>query len=408
MKRTFFIAALLGLAGMVLAQSMELTSARLYKKQGEFLKSLDFYNQVLEKDPNRLEAYYERGELYEVIAADSGKIGLAREIVGDNPDPQVVLYDRMIADFKEAVTPRTDKDEATIKKYRKKLDRILDERWDNFYFKAVHLDSAYTAAQETGMTEPDPKEYLRTAIGQLDLAIKMRPEKWNAYGLKAQMLGKTGEDEAALDNWLLARKYIESSDMKQKKSEDYTQAIDVIQGNLLQGYYNQKQYLKTVELADEILAKDAESIDALQFKAFSLVQLATSDSISAEEQARLKQEAIISLEKAKAIRADDPTIIYYIGQFSLQLGDTAAALAAFNEYLTQDEQDRDVLFALGVIYLEGGSYVDTERARDLFKKLTEFHPDDAAAWTNYGVALIRLGKHEEGKEAIEKGKSLSN
>jgi Flp pilus assembly protein TadD len=76
-------------------------------------------------------------------------------------------------------------------------------------------------------------------------------------------------------------------------------------------------------------------------------------------------------------------------------------------YLKMEPADQDALFIVGVIYLEGGTFVNTEKARDIFKALTEHHPENAAAWTNYGVSLIRLGDNAGGKAAIEKGKAVS-
>ncbi|MBK6766852.1 MAG: tetratricopeptide repeat protein [bacterium] len=47
---------------------MELTSAKIYKKQGEFAKALEFYDQAVAKDPSDPEALFERGELLGEIA----------------------------------------------------------------------------------------------------------------------------------------------------------------------------------------------------------------------------------------------------------------------------------------------------------------------------------------------------
>ena len=52
MKRAICLVSLLLVAGLALAASMELTSARLYKKQGEWLKSVQFYSDALKKDPS--------------------------------------------------------------------------------------------------------------------------------------------------------------------------------------------------------------------------------------------------------------------------------------------------------------------------------------------------------------------
>ena len=127
----------------------------------------------------------------------------------------------------------------------------------------------------------------------------------------------------------------------------------------------------------------------------------------------MKQEAIQALEKARdsqkgeggdpAVLAD---ILYTIAQFNLQLGDTAKTIQAMTESLTVKPDDKDALFLLGVLYLEGGSFTNTEKARDTFKHLTEIDPENAAAWTNYGVALIRLGKTEEGRKMVDKAKTI--
>jgi Flp pilus assembly protein TadD len=68
--------------------------------------------------------------------------------------------------------------------------------------------------------------------------------------------------------------------------------------------------------------------------------------------------------------------------------------------------DKDILFVLGVLYLEGGSHTDNAKARDTFKKLTEVDPNDGPAWINYGVAMTRLGNTQDGVAAIKKGKAL--
>ncbi|MBU0507272.1 tetratricopeptide repeat protein [bacterium] len=404
MKRTFIIAvAVLAMAGMVFAQ--ELASARLYKKQGEWLKSLDFYNQVLEKAPSLLDAYFERGELYYDVLSDSSKVELAQPMAGETENPERVLLERMVADFQQATIEHTPKDKSKIRKFQKAIDRMLQTRWNHHYFIAVLCDSLYDQNVGAGVTDPDPKQHLLKGVEELDLAIVALPAKWNAYGLRAQILGKLTRADESLESWNQALERIRASDMKKEQPDEYEQAVQVIQGKLLQGNYSLNRYRETVELADQILAKDSANIDALQFKAFALAQLGTDESMTQEERNEYKSRAITALEAAKKARPDDPTILYYIGQFNLQLADTAAALAAFNEFLTKEEKDRDVLFALGVIYLEGGTFADTVKARDTFAKLVEHFPDDGAGWTNYGVALIRLREIDKGREAIEKGKT---
>ena len=121
----------------------------------------------------------------------------------------------------------------------------------------------------------------------------------------------------------------------------------------------------------------------------------------------MRREAVQALDAAQKSRPDYSPIIYTKGQFCLQLGDTACAMQEFTNYLELEPQDRDALLIVGVIYLEGGSFVNTKKACDTFKALTEYHPEDGAGWINYGIATIRLGDNENGRKYIEKGKQLS-
>jgi len=406
MKRTWVVAVLLISAGMALAAATELTSARLYRKQGEWLKSLQFYDEALRKDTTLLEAYFERGELLKDIAADPSKAGLAKQIAGEKPNPQFELYERMLADFREAQTARTPKDESIVKKLTKKIEAILQDRWAYFYFQAVQNDSSYTRAAAAGVETSDPRTFLHAALENLDMAVKMQPGKWNAYGLKAQICGKMEDRRSAAENWRLAMEKIVASDMARDDPQAYRQALDVIRANLLEQYYGMDQYDDAIGLAEEILHAEPENVDAIQFKAFSLARKASDTTLTEEQRNAMKNQAISALQSARTARPDEPVILYYIGQFHLQLGDTAQAVQAFDDYLKIDERDREVRFALGVIYLEGGTFANNNKARDEFARLVEMDSTDGASWINYGITLIRNGDNVKGKGAIEKGKAL--
>lgn len=390
MKKTWFTLAILATVAVVFAGGMEMTSARLYKKQGEWLKSLQFYDTELQKNPTNGEAYFERGELLGEIAMDPGKSGLAQEIAGDATNPQRALIERMLSDFDKS---KANADDKTAKRLAKKMNEITAEVWNTFYVNAVRHDSmvAYDKALE-----------------QADMAILLMPHDWRAFGLKAQILDKLEKPAEALNAWQSAHRYLSQSDWGKEKPEEYGQAMDIIHGRLLEGYYNSGQYDKTIEFADEVLKTRPGNPDAIQFKAFSLAQMASDTARNAHERDSLRAVAVAALNSARKDRPDYPPIVYTIGQFNLQLGDTVAAVAAFEDYLKLEPKDRDALFILGVIYLEGGSFINTEKARDKFKKITENDPDDGTAWINYGVALIRLGDNENGRKAIEKGKTLSS
>ncbi len=421
MKKLCLAVMVLAAASAVFAASMEMTSARLYKKQGEFEKSLQYYDAELSKNPGNGEALYERGELLGEIAMSPGRAELAKTLSSGAANPQRNLLERMIADFDKA---KAGADPKTQKKLNKEIGDIISANWNTFYVDAVHEDSA--------------KNYDK-AIEQTDMAILLMPNDWRAFGLKAQILDRLNKPMEALKEWETAHRNIRSSNWEKEKPKEYAQAMDIIQSRLLEGYYSEGERLiglesqatdttglkarsdslnamaadafqKTIEFADGMLKTAPDNGDATQFKAFALAQLASNSRFTDKQRDSLRAVAVSFLNEARKKRPDYPPIVYTVGQFNLQLGDTAAAIKAFDDYSKMEGVEprdrRDAEFVVGVIYLEGGSFVNTENARDLFKTMTEQDPNDKAAWTNYGVALIRLGDSAGGKAAIDKAKSL--
>ncbi len=389
MKKLWMVLAVFALASAVLAGSMEMTSARLYKKQGELLKSLQFYNTELEKNPGNPEALFERGELLGEIAIDSGKVKLQAEASQNVTDPQRTLFDAMLADFAKVRSAADNKD---AKKMAKKMDEILNRFWAKYYGAATKSDTL--------------KDYDR-ALAQVEMALLFRPLDWHTDALQAQLYEKKEQTDKALETWERAHQHLDASGLAKENPEEYKQASEVMHARLLEGYYSSGKYHKAIEYADQMAKDDPTNSDAVQFKAFSLAQLASDTSYSSKQRDSLRAVAVAALNEAKKARPDYAPIMYTIGQFNIQLGDTAEALKAFEEYLTKEPNDRDARFVVGVIYLEGGSFTNTEKARDTFKTLTETHPDDGPAWINYGIATIRLGDNVNGRKFIEKGKELN-
>jgi len=406
MKRTFLLTTLtlLIFAGLA-AASMELTSARVYVKQHEYGKALQFYDQALQKEPDNLEAHEERGEVLHTIASDTSLAELAKQIATDKANPQPELYDRMLADFKLAQTPHKSGDDGVIKKLTKKIDTILENTWDHFYFLALKDDSSFAD------TKDKSKQF--AALHDLDLAIKVLPTKWNAYGFKAQILTKMDSTAASAENWKLALKYnteADKSKLEDKAKLQYTEGAAIARESLLIDYYNLGRSNDVLALADEIMKSDPGNLNAIQLKANTLAKLAGDTTLPAARRDSMKTVAITALQSAASAVKDTASLAdieYTIGQFKLQVADTADALTAFANALKYNPKDKDVLFIMGVLYLEGGSHADLPKARDTFKELTDLDAENGPAWIDYGVALARLGDTKAGADAIKKGKALS-
>jgi tetratricopeptide (TPR) repeat protein len=383
---------------------MEMTSARIYKKQGDLARAVDFYNQEITKNPSNIEAVFERGELLGQIAMSDEHVGVRKQVAGESENPKLVLLEKMIADF---ATVRSSADAKMLKKLDKKMKSQVEEYWWEFYKKAVAADSVCrVASQEQRIAEVEPT--LADGVNCASIAIKLDPPNWSSRFVYAQLLGYKQKDESYELAWYDALSALDSSNLKNENAEGFANNRRYARLQLAQHFFALEQYLKTLQMADQLLADEPGLVEAIQYQAFSLATLAGDESRSTVERDSLKHVAITALTTAREANKDDEIIVYYIGQFNLQLGDTASAMTAFNDYLTIVPDDKDVLFLQGLVYLEGEKFGDLPKAADTFKKITEIKPDNGAAWTNYGIALIRQGKTVEGGEAMKKGKELGN
>lgn len=405
MKRIITFIILMSVGAAAAFAGMELQSAKIYKKQGEIAKAIEFYDQAVGKEPDNAEALFERGELLGMIAMDNVHTGLRKKLAGESTDAQRSVLERAIADFK-GVRELSASGDKKAKKYESKMQDIIERYWWEFYSKAVAADSSYRAMEEANSME-NATVVVEQGLKAAETAIMIDPEHWSSRFVYAQLKGFQERDESFVKAWEEAGTALENSDLKTKEPENYKNNRYYVQLQLIQHYYSSQDYLKTIEMADRMLTEDPGSVEAVQYKAFSLATMANDEDRPQAERDSLKRVALKALNDAKVSNPDDENIIFYIGQFNLQLADTSAALTAFDEFLTKSPSDRDVLFTQGLIYLEGEKYGDLGKAADKFKAITESSPEDGPAWINYGIALIRQGKSEEGARAIEKGDSLS-
>ncbi len=402
MKRTFFIVVLMLVVSSSVYAGLELTSAKIYKKQGDFAKSMEFYDQAVAKEPDNAEAVYERGELLGMIAMDQAQVGIRKRIAGDVPDPQVALLERMVKDF-DAVRGM---DEKQTKKYLKKIDQIIDDDWWVFYGKAVQQDSVYRAMESTGNME-NVQAVVNTGLAAASTAIMLNPKHWSSRFVYAQMLGLQQKDDAYVKAWQDALVALDNSDLKAKEPDGFKSNRRYGNLQLIQYYYAKDDYTKTLEMADLMLKEEPDLTEAVQYKAFSLATLANDETRTDVVRDSLKRVALDALSHAKESNPNDENILYYIGQFNLQLKDTAAAMKAFDEFLLKAPTDGTVLALQGVIYLEGGpAFNNLDLAIKKLEEAKNAEPENGAFWTNYGIALLRKGKNEDGMKAMEKGKAL--
>ncbi|MBU1708340.1 tetratricopeptide repeat protein [bacterium] len=405
MKKQVFYLVIFLLGTMVAQAGMELTSARVYRKQGDYKQALEWYDRELEANPDNVIAHYEKGELLGEMAEE-----------GNKPE----LYVGMRKEF-DAVLNATDKKSVKkAQKYLPKIEELVEKYWIFQYndavekFRLADNDSALNASASK-LTDGDfetlsssdkdslkqlaKEDYWKQTQKVLELANTINPVRWETYALSSNI-------HSAMEQWDAAGETLQQAIDRHQRPEEASEAdaqqteeewqrthLDMLE-NLAQICYEQEHYEETIATCNEILALDPQNPLAVKFIAFSWNLLGQNE------------KAIDAYQAAINAQPDNTNLLYNAAQLYMQMADTAGAMKYFADFFAIDPTDFEVVFQLSVIYLEGGSFADNKKAAELLGKAVEYFPDNPVIWTNYGVALIRTGDTEEGKKAIEKAKAL--
>ena len=403
-KQTFYLVIFL-LGTMIAQAGMELTSARVYRKQGDYKQALEWYDRELAANPDNVVAHYEKGELLGEMAEEGGK-------------PE--LYAEMRKEFDAVLNATGKKEQKKAKKYLPKIEELVEKYWIFQYndaveqFRLADNDSALNASasqlagddfatlsssDQDSLKQLAKEGYWKQTQETLELAQIINPARWETYALSSNI-------SSAMEQWDAAGETLQQAIDRHQRPEETSGAdaqqaeekwkrtqLDMLE-NLAQICYEQEHYEETISTCNEILALDPQNPLAVKFVAFSWNLLDQNE------------KAIEAYQTAINAQPDNTNLLYNAAQLYMQMADTAGAMKYLADFFAIDPTDFEVVFQLSVIYLEGGSYADDEKAKELLGKAIEHFPDNPVIWTNYGVALIRTGETEEGKKAIEKAKAL--
>jgi len=406
MKRLAFLALSLTLISLVAQAGMELTSARVYRKQGELQKALEWYDRAIAADPAGVAAHFEKGELLGQMAEEQKR---------------AELFAEMRKAF-DAVLNLADQQPKQVKKYQSQIDELVENYWIVQYnaavekFQLAENDSALDASANAlaqgawatlGNTQRDSllqvakRDYWKQSEEILKIAIIIDPERWRSYALLQNIHSQRKDWPAAevslreaITRHKSPAKAASTKYATEQTEDEWRRSHLEMLENLAQISYELKKYKETVEICNEILGLDPQDLLATKFIAFSYNLLGD------------REKAIDAYKKAMAAQPNNTDLLYNASQLYLQMGDTAKAVDCLSDFLAINPTDFEVVFQLGVIYLEGGHFADNNKAKELFGNATKNFPDNPVAWQNYGVALIRTGEIEEGKKAIAKAKAL--
>jgi tetratricopeptide (TPR) repeat protein len=379
MKRIFLWSvvgmALLVTPQMLLSQSMEMQSAKLYRKQGDIDKAIEWFEKAIAKKPENAEAHYLLGEAY----AMKGRIpDMVREL------DAATKYDQR-------------------KKYEKEI-YVLRQR--SF---AENFNAGVKAANE----QDYPK-----ALEHFQYSKLIQPDQPDSYKNLAFVYLRMDSLEGALNiyNELLA--------IKSDEADTYLTMSSI---------YNQReQYDKSAEILRRGLAATPDSVhtrmtaelgitydlmgkgdEAIQLYEQALqMQPDNKDLLFNKGRLYLQREdypkALNEFNKLVSLAPEDYEVNHQVGICYLKIGERL-------DKQFRDLEEQTVGTGKGKKPNPNAARIDSlkQAASENFKaavpyltKAVELKPDYASAWFNLAVGYTRTGEAEKAKEAFAKAEAL--
>lgn len=370
MKRaTILFAVLLLSASIIFIQcNTELSSAKLAMQQQNYDKVIEDCNQALETSPNNPEVYFVLGQAYG--------------------------HKKMYMEMNDAFAKSLENGQ----KYANEIEQHRLKYWIDVFNSGVNQIKQDKVAQ---------------AIDNFKFAIALMPDRIDAYKNLAYAYSQNDQDADAVDVYKAA---IEQA------PEDLE--IKTFLGTL---YYQTKQYDNAIEVLSGVLEKadpaSKEYNDALYNIAYSYDLLGQSD------------KAIDMYNKALETTPNDKDLIFNMGRLYYMQDNYMGAIESFQRVLGIDSEDFDANLNIGNSYIqiaqtiadearaiddkgnpvlsekeiaekEAESIANFKKAIENLEKAVELKADNANAWQMLGVAYIRIGEGEKGKEAFDKSEAL--
>jgi tetratricopeptide (TPR) repeat protein len=374
MKRIMMLSAglvaLLVLVGGVSAQSVEMNSAKLYKKQGEYDRAIEFFEKAIEKKPENAEAHYLLGDLYGM----KGRIAdMVREF--DASLSYSKKYEKDIKNSRDNYFRESFKigvDAANGGDYTKALEAFNNARiiqptqtdtYKNLVYVYSRLDSLPGMVQvyeELLAVNPDDYEtYLALAgihnrrqeydktIERLRKAVEIAPDS-----AKPRIIGEIGITYDLMGKSDEAMKTYEEALKINPDNKD-------LKFNMGRLYFMRDDYASAVKLFSEVWESNPEDFEVNYQVGASYLKIGE----RLDKKAREIEEEMLSAKTAPKAKKDAQT--------------------ARIDSLRQEAGEN---FKAALPYL----------LRAVILK-----PDQASAWNNLGVGYMRNGQTENSKEAFD-------
>lgn len=373
MKR--FIAVFVGLAvvGAVVqsavAQSVEMNSAKLYKKQGEIDKAIEFFEKAIAKKPSNAEAHYLLGELY-------GQ----KDRLAD-----------MIQEF--------DKSLSYSKKYEKEIQSLRQK----------HFADSFNAGVKAANSSDYPK-----AMHSFMNARLIEPQQIDTYKNLAFVYMRMDSIPAVLNvyNELLAVKpddyetYLTMASLHNQR-EEYAQSAELLQKAVAVAPDTAKpRIIGELGITYDMMGKGDEAMktyqDALKINPgskdllFNLGRLY----LMRDDYAN----AISQLTEVLKLNPDDFEVNYNVGLSYLKIGERLdkKGRELEDEAMAAKKKPNNAR----IDSLKQAATSQFQAAMPFLKKAVEIKPEQGSAWHNLGVGYMRTGDQENAKAAFAKAEQL--
>ncbi len=430
-KRFLAAALLCALAPHALvAQSMEMTSAKLYIQQNEWDKAIDFLQKAVSKKPDNAEAHYllaqgygMKGRLAEMLTAlaavqqydkkskyakDAGNI--RQKYFAENFNNGVKAFNEQNFDAaaeKFATAALLDpSQEASFQNltiaYRQ-VDRDLANGTPCESCPAeLEWDAAATLCRDkaTGVAVkfcccPEAKEQMEAAIVKTYQAMmKMQPDSLSNY--------------LALSDYYKGKSQLEKSTALLTEANAKFPNNTKVLGEMAVAYDYMGKSEEAFKTYEQALASKPEDKD-LRFN-FGRLYLLRAEAAAKKEPVEHAAviaaygDAIVQFKQVLDLEPEDYESNYNVGVSYLKIGeDHDKQIREMDEAATKKKQKIDDAKAEA---LRNKGKEHFTAALPFLEKAVELKPDQAPVWFNLGVGYTRAGASEKAKAAFAKAEEL--
>jgi tetratricopeptide (TPR) repeat protein len=386
MQNSKIVIAALFITGLLISgyqcASTELTSARLYIQQKNYVRALEVLQEDVSKNPKSDEGYFLLGVVY-----------------GEMND-----MNKMVESF--------DKSLSISGKFTKEISEYRISHWSTYFNRGV---SDYKKGTETENID-SAKIYFNSSIENYKTAIMLEPDSANNYRNIAYAYLTAGNLDASIDP---LKKLIEL-----EKPEDGYQYLGEIYSTL--GANKMIEYQNTKNTQD--------SVDAIAYYNLGISVLTEGKQkfpANAEISASLTQSYIgagridEALKEARVSVAADPQnkdYKYNYGVLLLNTNEFAEAENQFLQALEIDPEFENANYNLAVTYVKWGTEMNraaeekgiiSEEYKEKYQKalpylegVVEADPENIQMWELIGKVYTVLGMTEDAENAFSKADAL--